>query len=301
MQFPRAEEDGNKIKVEGNKAVVDKIIAAMLDVVATREAQTTTVIDVPTAQHRTLIGRGGDAKKALESQFRVSLDVPARDSGKTGIKISGLPTDVAAAAEHITQLTKQEEGETIMVPRQYHHAAANGGQLFHVLKREHNVTVDHAGQKLPPKPSAKKVANDAPLPLITDAQDEGEDSHTFHTVPCTPEEIEGEIPWVLRGDAEAVAKAKAAVTAAIEQAQATTTTGYLGLPDPRLYRYVIGQGGQKVNAIRKLSGCTIDVPKSGEGREAIEICGSEEGVEKAKDLILKAVQEGAAQSINRRG
>ena len=71
--------------------------------------------------------------------------------------------------------------------------------------------------------------------------------------------------------------------------------------DPRLYRYVIGQGGQKVNAIRKQSGCTIDVPKSGEGREAIEICGSEEGVEIAKDLILKAVQEGAMQSVNRRG
>ncbi|KAL5350737.1 hypothetical protein ACLOAV_004306 [Pseudogymnoascus australis] len=301
VQFPRAEEDGNKIKVEGNKAVVDKIIAAMLDVVATREAQTTTVIDVPTAQHRTLIGRGGDAKKALESQFRVALDVPARDSGKTGIKISGLPADVALAAEHITELTKQEEGETIMVPRQYHHAAANGGQLFHVLKREHGVTVDHAGHKLPAKPSAKKAANDAPLPLITDAQDEGEDSHTFHTVACTPEEIEGEIPWVLRGDAEAVAKAKAAVATAIEQAKATTTTGYLGLPDPRLYRYVIGQGGQKVNAIRKQSGCTIDVPKSGEGREAIEICGSEEGVEIAKDLILKAVQEGATQSVNRRG
>ncbi|KFY92966.1 hypothetical protein V498_04636 [Pseudogymnoascus sp. VKM F-4517 (FW-2822)] len=301
VQFPRADEDGNKIKVEGNKAVVDKIIAAMLDVVATREAQTTTVIDVPTAQHRTLIGRGGDAKKALESQFRVALDVPARDSGKTGIKISGLPADVALAAEHITELTKQEEGETIMVPRQYHHAAANGGQLFHVLKREHGVTVDHAGHKLPAKPSAKKAANDAPLPLITDAQDEGEDSHTFHTVACTPEEIEGEIPWVLRGDAEAVAKAKAAVATAIEQAKATTTTGYLGLPDPRLYRYVIGQGGQKVNAIRKQSGCTIDVPKSGEGREAIEICGSEEGVEIAKDLILKAVQEGATQSVNRRG
>ena len=152
------------------------------------------------------------------------------------------------------------------------------------------------------KPSAKKAApNDAPLPLITDAQDEGEDAHTFHTVACTPVELEGDIPWVLRGDAEAVAKAKAAVAAAIEQAQATTTTGYLGLPDPRLYRYVIGQGGQKVNAIRKQSGCTIDVPKSGEGREAIEICGSEEGVEIAKDLILKAVQEGAMQSVNRRG
>ena len=275
----------------------------MLAIVATREAQTTTVIDVPTARHRALIGRGGDAKKALEAQFRVALDVPARDSGKTGIKISGLPADVALAAEHIEQLTKQEEGETIMVPRQYHHAAANGGQLFHVLKREHGVTVDHAGAKLPAKPSAKKGAatNGAPLPLITDAQDEGEDSHTFHTVPCSPPEMEGEIPWVLRGDAAAVAKAKAAVATALEQARATTTTGYLGLPDSKLYRYVIGQGGQKVNAIRKQSGCSIDVPKSGEGREAIEISGSEEGVAIARDLILKAVREGATQSVNRRG
>ena len=300
MQFPRAEEDGNNIKIEGKKAVVDNIITAMLAIVAAREAQTTSTIDVPTGQHRTLIGRGGDAKKALEAQFRVALDVPARDSGKTGIKISGLPADVAAAAEHIATLTKQDEGETVMIPRQYHHAAANGGQLFHALKRD-GVTVDHAGQKVPAKPSARKAdANAAPLPLITDAQEEGEDSHTFHTVATALPEIEGEIPWVLRGDAAAVAKAKIAVAAALEQARKTTTTGYLGLPDPRLYRYVIGQGGQKVNAIRRQSGCSIDVPKSGESREAIEICGSEEGVEVARGLILKAVREGAAQAVNRR-
>lgn len=65
-------------------------------------------------------------------------------------------------------------------------------------------------------------------------------------------------------------------------------------------RYVIGQGGQKVNSIRKQSGCKINVPKAGSGEQAIELAGSAEGVEKAKELILEAVKEGGSQNGNSR-
>lgn len=282
---------------------MDKIIAAMQEIVANREAQTTEVVDIPTSQHRNLIGRGGDTKKNLESMYSVNLDIPSRDSGKTAIKITGLPADVEKAKTHILDLTKLEEGETIQVPATYHHIITNNGQIFYALKRDHGVSIDHAGQKVPAKPSkAKKpAANPAPLPLISDEQDEEADTHTFHTVASAPEELDGDIPWVLRGpDAAGVAKAKAAIAAALEQAQNTTTTGYLILPDPRLYRYVIGQGGNKVNAIRQQSGCNIDVPKSGDAREAIEITGSEEGVQRARELIIKAVQDGANAAVTGR-
>ena len=103
---------------------------------------------------------------------------------------------------------------------------------------------------------------------------------------------DGEIPWILRGPPDNLPKAKSALEAAIEQAMKNTTTGYLVLPDPRTYRYVIGQGGSKVNSIRRATGCKITVPRDQAKDEAIEILGSAEGVEKAKEMVLKAVKEG---------
>ena len=89
-----------------------------------------------------------------------------------------------------------------------------------------------------------------------------------------------------------VAKAKDLIIAAIEQALKNSTIGYLTLPDPSTYRYVIGQGGSKVNSIRKATGCKITVPRDQARDEGIEISGSADGIEKAKDLVLDAVKEG---------
>ena len=111
-------------------------------------------------------------------------------------------------------------------------------------------------------------------------------------------EIPPDIPWILRGPPENIAKAKQNLAAAIEQAQNMNHTGYLVLPDPRTYRYVIGQGGSKVNSIRKQTGCKITVPRDQARDEAIEVCGSAEGVEKAKELILQAVKEGISNGSN---
>src|SRR6187402_2744156 len=121
VQFPKAESDGNVIKVEGKADVVDKIIASMQKIVAERESQATETIEIPTDKHRSLIGRGGETKKDLESKFKVSIDIPRQGSGQTGIKITGLPADVEKAKTHILELVKDQEGETVQVPRKVHH------------------------------------------------------------------------------------------------------------------------------------------------------------------------------------
>ncbi|KAG4420051.1 hypothetical protein IFR04_006810 [Cadophora malorum] len=292
VQFPKAESDGNLIKVEGKADVVDKIIAAMQKIVAERENQSTESFDVPTEKHRSLIGRGGETKKDLESKFKVSIDIPRQGSESSAIKVTGLPSDVEAAKNHILNLVKDQEGETVQVPRKVHHTIADNGQFFRRLRNDHKVTVDHAGHKIPPKPEAPTNirGNGTNLPLQTD--EPSEDAHIWNIINASESSIDGEIPWILRGPPDNVTKAKATLAAAIESALKNTTAGYLILPDPSTYRYVIGQGGSKVNQIRKATGCKITVPRDQAGGEAIEILGSAEGVEKAKDLVLKAVQEG---------
>lgn len=296
IQFPKEGADNNSIKIEGKSDIVDKIIKAMEQIVLERENQTSETVDIPTDQHRSLIGRGGETKKELESKFKVSIDVPKQGSGLTGIKIVGQAADVEKAKAHISGLVKEQEGETVQVPKKLHHSIADNGQFFRSLRNNHQVTVDHGGHKIPPKPTAATPkSNDAALPLITDDQEE---SHVFNVVNLSNDGPEGEIPWILRGNPDNLPKARSALEAAIEQALKSTTTGYLILPDPRTYRYVIGQGGSKVNSIREATGCKITVPRDQAKNEAIEIVGNEKGVEKAKDLILKAVKEGAASNGN---
>lgn len=295
VQFPKQDADGNTIKVEGRTEVVDKIISQIQSIVAERESQVTEVLEVPIEKHRSLIGRGGDVKRGLEAQFKVSIDIPRQGSGQTAVKIVGQSADVEKAKAHIESLVKEQQGETVLIPRSLHHALSNNGQIFRQLRKDYHVSVDHAGHPVPAKPStpAKTRANGGDLPLITDDAEAIADAHSWNVVELTSTE-EGEIPWVLRGSPEDVEKAKKAVDAALEQARKQTAIGYLILPDPKTYRYVIGQGGSKVNSIRKQSGCKITVPRDQAKAEAIEVVGTKEGVEKAKELILAAVRDGVS-------
>ncbi|KAK9775367.1 putative K Homology domain-containing protein [Seiridium cardinale] len=294
VQFPKQDADGNAIKVEGRKDVVDKIAASIESIVSERASQVSETVDVPIEKHRSLIGRGGDAKRKLESEFSVSIDIPRQGSGQTGVKIAGKTDAVAKAKEHIQSSFKEEPSETVQVPRKYHNAVSSNGQFFRKLRNDFKVTVDHAGQAPPAKlkSATARISNGA-TPLITDDPEEVADAHSWNLVDNASTE-EGDIPWVLKGTAENVERAKEAINKALEQAKKPNSTGYLILADPSTYRYVIGQGGSKVNAIRKQSGCQIQVPKDQASDEAIEITGTKEGCEKAKDMILEAVREGVA-------
>ncbi|TQN71688.1 Vigilin 1 [Colletotrichum shisoi] len=298
IQFPKQEADGHTIKVEGRSDIVNKICARIEEIVAEKESQITEVLDVPTEKHRTLIGRGGDAKRQLEAQFTVSIDIPRQGDGKTGVKITGRPENVEKAKEHIASLVKEQEGETLQIPRSLHHSISNNGQFFRQLRNNHQISVDHAGQSVPPKPSSASRSNGSALPLITDDDDATADVHSWKVVDSAAGE-DGDIAWVLRGSPDNIEKAKAAIASAIEQARRNTHTGYLVLPDPKTYRYVIGQGGSKVNSIRKQSGCKINVPRNDDKEDAIEVIGTAEGVEKAKGLILDAVKEGLSSRVSR--
>ncbi|KAL1970018.1 hypothetical protein VTN77DRAFT_6423 [Rasamsonia byssochlamydoides] len=299
VKFPRPDSNDTTIKLEGNGAVVDKIIAAIEAFVKQREDQVTATLDVPQSQHRLLIGRGGETRRNLESQFNITIDIPKQGSGRTDVKIKGPSSAVEEAKAHILALLKEQQGETVEVPRHLHHVISDNGAFFRRLRNDYQVTVDHAGHQIPPKPSPVDLRNgpngSASLPLITDEPGAAADAYSWKVVdnaPAADPSQPATIPWVLSGSTENVSKAKAALEKAIETASQQAATGYLILPDPKTYRFVVGQGGSQINAIRKKTGCRINVPKSQARGEAIEIKGSKEGLEEAKNMILEAVRAG---------
>lgn len=297
VRFPRPDSTESTIRLEGNGKIVDNIIAAIEGFVKEREDQVTETLDVPTAQHRLLIGRGGEARRGIESKFNVTLDIPKQGSGRTDIKLKGPSNAVADAKEHVQAMLKEQHAETADVPSYLHHVVADNGAFFRRLRNEYQVTVDHAGKSVPTSRSTEEtraVGNGASLPLITDDAEAASDAHSWNVIDNakTADADVSPFPWVLTGSPENVAKARAAITKAIDTAQKQSAIGYLILPDPKTYRYVVGQGGSQINTIRKKTGCRINVPKDQARGEAIEIRGSSAGLEEAKDMILEAVQNG---------
>lgn len=295
VRFPRPDSDESTIRLEGNGKVVDNIIAAIEAFVKERQDQVTETLDVPTAQHRLLIGRGGETRRGIESKFNVTLDIPKQGSGRTDVKLKGPSNAVADAKAHIEGMLKEQHAETVYVPSHLHHVIADNGAFFRRLRNDHQITVDHAGQSVPAARAAEetRTTNGASLPLITD-EEAATDAHSWKVVEnsSTSDSDSAPFPWVLTGSPENVAKARAAIEKAVNSATQQSATGYLILPDPKTYRFVVGQGGSQINAIRKKTGCRITVPKDQARGEAIEIRGSATGLEEAKDMILEAVQNG---------
>lgn len=298
VRFPRPESDDNTIRVEGNKAVVDKIIASLQALADQRESSTTEILEVAPEKHRLLIGRGGETRRNLESRFNIGVDVPKQTTtgpARSQVKLTGQPSDVEKAKVHILEIVKDQEGETVIIPRSLHHAISDNGQFFRRLRNDHHVTVDHNGQKPPSRPAAPNPrgrANGGALPLITDDAPAAGDNFSWEIVDAHTSGEDGDIPWILRGSPENVARAKAQLERALANAQKPSATGYLILPDPRTYRFVIGPGGSQINDIRKKTGTRVNVPRDQTKGEAIEIIGERDGVEQAKDIILELVKNG---------
>lgn len=296
VRFPKTDAEGNNIRVEGQKTVVDQICAAIEALVDEQESQTTDIAEVKPDKHRLLIGRGGETRRQLEQQFGVTINVPRQsETGpqRSQVKIAGKPENVEKAKAHVLEITKDQEGETVNIPRRLHHTIADNGQFFRRLRGDHKVTVDHAGQRPPPKPTTPTPsrATGGAMPLITDDPTANANNHSWEAHDLHASTEDGEIPWVLSGpSSEAVTAARAKLDRAVEEASKQDTVGFLILPDPRAYRHVIGPGGSEINRIRKQTGTKIQVPRDQNRGEAIEIMGGKDGVEEARDIILEIVQ-----------
>ncbi|EWC46448.1 hypothetical protein DRE_04391 [Drechslerella stenobrocha 248] len=298
VRFPHHDvTDNNNIKIEGNAEVVDKIIEELEAIIDSEREKVSITVDIPTEKHRKLIGREGRVRKEIEKMFNVSLDIPRQQpdgEAPTGIKISGAKEKVEEAKEHVLKLTKDQDVTNVGVPKHLHHSLADGGALARSFRNRFNVDVGFDGE-LPPKPKGgqgRKRGDAGSLPLITDEPEDSAVNYSWEVVDHAEAAGEGdEVTWVLRGTAEDTAKAANELKRLIGEEGDKTATGYLFLPDPSKYRYVVGPGGSQVNAIRKETGCKITIPKE-QSDEAIVIKGSRDGVEKAKETIVGLVQGG---------
>lgn len=303
VQIPKGSSADEIVVLNGSRKIVNHLMRAINDFVAERDSQVTDLIEVPSDRHGALIGAAGAVKKSIQDDCNVIMHIPDRTvtgPARSQVKLIGQPADIAKAKERITGMigSGQSAGETIEMPIRLHHTISDNGKMFQILRRNMSVNVDHNRQRPPPRPQPPAFEQ-SNMPLITDDP----------AAPLTPDDVmnqaqwrviensasptgnDATIPWILKGNADDVAKAKEMVEAAMVAAE-NSVTGYLLLPQPGdTHVHVIGPKGATISAIRETTGVNPNVPKAGV-TGPIEVAGPPDKVEEAKEAILRAVMEG---------
>ncbi|KAG8907944.1 hypothetical protein FRB99_001452 [Tulasnella sp. 403] len=321
VHFPRYGESPDEVRLRGDKAVVAKLKKEMEKMAATYRDRVILGVVVPAAQHRSLIGRGGQNLNDLQMKTGTQIWFPgSRAYAGVGdlenweeleealqediVKVCG-PREACEAA--IAELTKPPAASsrmgrpppqetitrTIEVPLKYHHSITHQGSLKHSL-RPYGVFVDfsHIPEPFsPPRPAPTSSAQASTARIDQPDDDEVPSEEIEWQVVSNYEGAEeGDAEWTLRGrDEDSLSAAEQVIRDAISHAEAQDKRGYLTLADRSAFPRIVGSKGSNVSRIRAETETDIIV---GKDDNTIIITGSEDAIEAAKEAILATVRSG---------
>eukprot|EP00127_Corallochytrium_limacisporum_P006245 Clim_evm4s223 gene=Clim_evmTU4s223 len=249
----RAEEE--KIEIEGPKKAVEHASDALRKQVDfLTNSWKIEEISVSPALHKHLIGKGGQNIKRIKEECGVEIDFPDSDDKESStIRIEGEKSGVAKAVDEIaTQTAKLVDMVTIEVP---------------VPLKYHGQIIGAKGARITElRNTFGDVQVNVPKPT------ENKDSIT----------VKGQ-----KADAEAVKTYILELLAEIKEQDFT-----LKVPIFKPYhRRIVGRKGENINRIRAETDCRIQVPDEGDPSDAIEVIGTKENAERAKQLLLELQAE----------
>ncbi|KAG8886137.1 hypothetical protein FRB97_007175 [Tulasnella sp. 331] len=318
-------ESPDEVHLRGDKALVSKLKEEMEKMAAAFRDRVVMGVGVPAAQHRTLIGRGGQHLNDLQSKTGTQIWFPgSRAYGSVGepenaaalndvvpedlVKVFGPQAACEAAiaellraptapAQRAPRPTAQEQQtRTISVPLKYHNVIHQQGNFFRNI-RSLGVFLDQS--KIPEVPytptrPAPVLAIAAAEARIDQEDDEPKAASTdgieWQIIPNYEDAPEGDAEWALRArDEESLDSAERMLRDAIEHAKSASHVGFLTVADRSAFPRIVGTKGANVSRIRAETGADVTVGKSD---NTIVIIGSEDSIELAKAAILQTVQGG---------
>ncbi|KAL1939803.1 hypothetical protein VTO73DRAFT_9503 [Trametes versicolor] len=307
IRFPRQGEPGDEVRLRGEPKLVAKLKAELEKTVTTLKDRVVLGVEVPVAQHRALIGRGGQHLNDLQNRTGAQIQFPgSRSYDQVGepinaaelaevdpanvVKVSGPRAACDKAVEELKAQIKPAAPEgvnsTITVPLKFHYAVSQQGNLFRQL-RSSGVHVEQSVQPskpaVPPQPTPQAGAVTARID-DPDTDTAGVEAQ-WQVVPNYQDAEEGDSVWTLKArDQAGLDRALKFITDGIEHAEKMTHVGFLTLPDRTMFPRIVGAKGSNVARLRNESGADITVNRDD---NTIVIVGSESAIETAKDAILK--------------
>jgi len=307
VRFPRQGEPSDEVRLRGEPKLVNKLKAELEKIVGELRDRVVLAVQIPSGQHRALIGRGGQHLNDFQAKFDVMVQFPgSRSYSQAGepenaaelgdvdpadiVKISGSRAACTKAADELKSQIKPPTPEgvsaSIIVPLKYHHAVTQQGNLFRTL-RSYGVQVEHSQlpQKaaVPAQPSVPTIVSSARIDEAGD-DDSGLPEVQWQVVANSEDAEEGDSEWTLKGrDQNGLDRARKAIEEAIVNAKKMTHVGFLTMPDRSLFPRIVGSKGANVSRLRTETGADITVSRE---NSTIVIAGSEEAIEAAKEAII---------------
>lgn len=283
VRFPRQGESGDEVRLRGEPKVVAKLKVELEKIVATLRDRVTLGVEVPAAQHRALIGRGGQHLNELQNRLGVQVQFPgSRSYNQVGameneaelsevdpanlVKVTGPRAACEKAVEELKSQVKPPAPEAVVaavtVPLKYHHAVTQQGNFFRNL-RSTGVQVEQSAhpQKpaVPPHPAPQAGAAEA---RIDDPDAEAVSGVEWQVVLNYQDAEEGDAEWTFKArDQASLDRALKMTQEAIEHAEKMSHVGFLTLPDRSSFPRIVGSKGANVARLRNESGADITVSR----------------------------------------
>ncbi|KAI6135670.1 hypothetical protein EV401DRAFT_2084938 [Pisolithus croceorrhizus] len=309
VKFPRQGDISDEVRLRGEPGIVSRLKDELENKVSVLRDRIVVAVEIPAAQHRNIIGRGGQHLNDLQNRHDVQIQLPgSRGYGQVGepsnagevesadpgdvVKVSGSRSACEAAISDMKNYKKGPviDGPTavVSVPLMYHDAVLQQGALFRTL-RSLGVQVEQSVQRnrptFPTQPPQSVNFN-----ARIDAEGTPEaDWQVESNYQCAEE---GSSEWTLKAiDAASLERAQSEIQAAIEQAKVKTHIGFLTLPDRSVFPRLVGTKGSNITRLRNETGTDITI---GRENNTIVIVGSESAIEAAKEAILSQVMASRA-------
>lgn len=296
---PRQGEPSDEVRLRGEPKLVAKLKAELEKTVAELKDRVVLGVEVPAAQHRTLIGRGGQHLTDLQNKTGAQIQFPgSRSYNSVGepenaealanvdpanlVKVTGSRAACEKAVEELKSSIKPAAAESftgkLTVPLKYHHAVSQQGQLFRSL-RSFGVHVEHSKQPsrsaVPPRPTGSSSAAN-PSARIDDAQEETPTLEAQWEIATNYQDAEtGDSEWTFKArDQAGLEKALKLTQDALAHAEKMSHVGFLTLPDRSLFPRIVGAKGANVARLRAESGADITVSREDNTIVIVGTCSS---------------------------
>lgn len=254
INIPDTDSGATVIRIEGNKAGVEKAKAELASMVDKMENEKEKDLIVENRFHRQLIGaKGGEIEKIRKEFTAVQISFPDLGSKSDIVKLRGPKDDVDKCARHFNKLTKEllESGYQTKVP---------------IFKQFHKFVIGKGGANI------RRIRDETDTRI--DLPDSSTDSDMI----------------TITGKKENVVKAVEAIQQ-IQSEMANIVTKEIMIP-AKIHNTVIGAGGKLIQSIMsECGGVAIKFPENGSGSDKVTVRGPVDDVEKAIKLLRELSDE----------
>merc|ERR1719376_69523 len=254
INIPDTDSGVTVIRIEGNKAGVEKASKELNGMVDKMENEKEKDLIIENRFHRQLIGPKGENIEKIRKDF-VNVQISFPDLGVKSdiVKVRGPKKDVDECGKYFNKIVKemQESSYQVKVP---------------IFKQFHKFIIGKGGANI------RRIRDETDTKI--DLPDSGSDSDMI----------------TITGKKENVNKAVAQVQQ-IQSEMANITTKEIKIPS-KIHNTVIGAGGKLIQSImNECGGVAIKFPENGSGSDLVTVRGPVDDVEKAVKLLKELSDE----------